>query len=206
MKGGRPTPMVLVLVHTRSDAHTLSIMLKNHKLLRERPTSIAVVTGHGSGSTDGMSVKKQAKLLGEIKEHKYQVLVATSVAEEGIDIPECELVVQLEPPNNLRSLVQIRGRARMKDSRFVAYCRSKEQKESFEMLKRQEENMMMAVKEMMAIQDGYSKDCDGEVNKMVVIQNGSVKNTFFAFSVRYISLCISNGYSIGRRCSIFCST
>jgi endoribonuclease Dicer len=44
---------------------------------------------------------------------------ATSVAEEGLDIPECNLVIRFDLYKTLIQYMQSRGRARMKDSVFV---------------------------------------------------------------------------------------
>ncbi len=50
---------------------------------------------------------------------KLNLLVATDVLEEGIDVPACNLVVCFDPPGNLRSFIQRRGRARAQESRLV---------------------------------------------------------------------------------------
>ena len=50
---------------------------------------------------------------------KLNLLVATSVLEEGIDVPVCNLVLCFDQPKNLKSFVQRRGRARKKDSSLV---------------------------------------------------------------------------------------
>ena len=47
------------------------------------------------------------------------LLVATSVLEEGIDVPQCNLVVRFDFPAEFRSYVQSRGRARSKKAEYV---------------------------------------------------------------------------------------
>jgi len=44
------------------------------------------------------------------KEGKFQVLVATDVASRGLDIPDVELVIQLEPPKDTESYIHRSGR------------------------------------------------------------------------------------------------
>lgn len=44
------------------------------------------------------------------KENKFQVLVATDVASRGLDIPDVELVIQLEPPKDTESYIHRSGR------------------------------------------------------------------------------------------------
>jgi ERCC4-related helicase len=67
----------------------------------------------GQASKDGrrgMTQKDQVKVLENFREGKYTALVATSVAEEGIDIPKVDMVVFYEPiPSEIRS-IQRRGR------------------------------------------------------------------------------------------------
>ncbi|KAI1428743.1 RNase3 domain-containing protein [Xylaria sp. FL1777] len=50
---------------------------------------------------------------------KLNLLVATSVAEEGIDVPACNLVICFNAPPNVKSFIQRRGRARMESSRII---------------------------------------------------------------------------------------
>jgi endoribonuclease Dicer len=47
------------------------------------------------------------------------VLVASDVLEEGIDIQKCNLVVKFDVPKNYRSYVQSKGRARHQSSKYV---------------------------------------------------------------------------------------
>lgn len=44
------------------------------------------------------------------KEGKFQVLVATDVASRGLDIPDVELVIQLDPPKDTESYIHRSGR------------------------------------------------------------------------------------------------
>ncbi|KAF5386991.1 hypothetical protein D9615_001961 [Tricholomella constricta] len=47
------------------------------------------------------------------------LLIATSVAEEGLDFPACDLVIRFDPLAHMVGYVQSRGRARNKSSTFV---------------------------------------------------------------------------------------
>ncbi len=62
------------------------------------------------GSDRGLSQKEQKALLDAFRSGMYNVLVATSVAEEGLDIPSVDLVIFYEPvPSEIR-WIQRRGR------------------------------------------------------------------------------------------------
>ncbi len=67
----------------------------------------------GQASKDGkkgMTQKEQIKALQDFTEGRYTALCATSVAEEGIDIPKVDMVIFYEPiPSEIRS-IQRRGR------------------------------------------------------------------------------------------------
>lgn len=51
--------------------------------------------------------------------HECNLLVATSVLEEGIDVPKCNLVVRFDVPQGYRSYVQSKGRAKAQDAYYM---------------------------------------------------------------------------------------
>ncbi|WP_424358607.1 DEAD/DEAH box helicase [Methanocella sp. MCL-LM] len=58
----------------------------------------------------GLSQKKQVEILDKFRAGEYNTLIATSVAEEGLDIPSTDMVLFYEPvPSEIRS-IQRRGR------------------------------------------------------------------------------------------------
>lgn len=63
----------------------------------------------------------QTDAVNELRTGKKNLLISTSVMEEGVDIPACDLVICFDPINNLRSFVQRRGRARKATSKFVVF-------------------------------------------------------------------------------------
>jgi len=66
--------------------------------------------GQQKKSETGLSQKEQKKMLDEFRNNEFNVLVATSVGEEGLDIPTVDLVVFYEPiPSAIRH-IQRKGR------------------------------------------------------------------------------------------------
>ncbi|MBU4536249.1 MAG: DEAD/DEAH box helicase [Euryarchaeota archaeon] len=64
----------------------------------------------------GLTQKKQKEIIKGFRKGVYDVLLSTSVAEEGIDIPAVDLVVMYEPvPSEIR-MIQRRGRTGRKES------------------------------------------------------------------------------------------
>lgn len=72
------------------------------------------------GQKEGLTQKEQKERVEEFRKGTYNVLVTTSVGEEGIDIPEMELAVFYEPvPSEIR-FIQRRGRVgRTKIGRII---------------------------------------------------------------------------------------
>jgi ERCC4-related helicase len=69
-----------------------------------------IFVGQAMKKETGLSQKKQKEVLDEFREGKFNILVATSVAEEGLDIPKVDLVIFYEPiPSAIRH-IQRRGR------------------------------------------------------------------------------------------------
>lgn len=68
---------------------------------------------YGQASRDndkGLSQKKQIEVIDKFKNDEYNVLISTSVAEEGIDIPAVDYVILYEPvPSEIR-MIQRKGR------------------------------------------------------------------------------------------------
>ncbi|MEW5937697.1 MAG: DEAD/DEAH box helicase [Candidatus Thermoplasmatota archaeon] len=69
----------------------------------------------------GLRQKEQVALIQRFKDREINVLVATSVAEEGLDIPSTDLVIFYEPvPSEIRT-IQRRGRTGRKRPGRVVY-------------------------------------------------------------------------------------
>ncbi|MBW2972606.1 hypothetical protein KY359_06220, partial [Candidatus Woesearchaeota archaeon] len=69
-----------------------------------------IFVGQAKKNGVGLSQKEQKQMLEDFKAGEFNCLVATSVAEEGIDIPCVDLVVFYEPvPSGIRT-IQRRGR------------------------------------------------------------------------------------------------
>jgi ERCC4-related helicase len=80
----------------------------------------------------GLSQKEQKEIIKAFRMKSYQVLVSTSVAEEGIDIPSVDLVVLYEPvPSEIR-MIQRRGRTgRTSEGRMIVLITKNTRDESF---------------------------------------------------------------------------
>jgi Fanconi anemia group M protein len=81
--------------------------------------NINAVKFFGQGKSNGekgLTQKEQKKIIKAFRMGTYDVLLSTSVAEEGIDIPSVDLVVLYEPvPSEIR-MIQRRGRTGRKNT------------------------------------------------------------------------------------------
>ncbi|MDO8647658.1 MAG: DEAD/DEAH box helicase [Candidatus Diapherotrites archaeon] len=101
-----PESKVLVFNHYRDSVKSLLQEFEKFPEIRAKKF-IGQAT---KGKDKGLTQKEQAQLIKEFKAGEHNVLVCTSVAEEGIDIPQVDLVIFYEPvPSEIR-LIQRRGR------------------------------------------------------------------------------------------------
>ena len=107
--------------------------------------------GQASKDVDmGLTQKEQLRILGEFKEGIYNVLVATSVAEEGLDIAECDLVICYDAVPSAIRQIQRRGRTgRRRPGRMVVLIAEKTRDEAyFWTAKHKEKVMKQTIKEI----------------------------------------------------------
>ncbi len=95
---------ILVFTESRDTAETLTEYLDEyfdaHKFVGQQDKE----------SSSGMSQKQQKATLERFSDGEFDVLVSTSVAEEGLDVPEVDLVLFYEPvPQSVRA-IQRKGR------------------------------------------------------------------------------------------------
>ena len=98
---------IIIFTHYRDTSTYITKILEG--LERIRPIRFIGQTSRNNDK--GLSQKEQSYLIDKFKNGTYNVLIATSVAEEGLDIPSTELVIFYEPiPSEIRN-IQRRGRA-----------------------------------------------------------------------------------------------
>lgn len=119
---------IMVFSHYRDTAQRLVEELETVEGVRP----IRFVGQASKEKDKGLTQKQQLDILERFKEGEFNVLVATSVAEEGLDIPKVDLVIFYEPiPSEVRS-IQRRGRTgRHKAGRVVILMARKTRDEGF---------------------------------------------------------------------------
>jgi len=78
------------------------------------------------GHTESMTVKeteneerKQEEVMKRFRSRDCNILVATSVLEDGIDLPACHLVIRFDLPQSYKAYVHSKARARARNSHFI---------------------------------------------------------------------------------------
>ena len=86
------------------------------KMLVEHISSSGIKAKAFIGKRDGITQEHQKRTVQDFRDGMFDVLVASSIGEEGIDIPGVDVVVFYEPiPNEIRN-IQRRGRTGRMDS------------------------------------------------------------------------------------------
>ena len=104
--GQKPNGKVLVFTEFRDTVTHLVEVLNRHDSVR----ADAFIGQSSRGQQKGMTQKQQLAQLQRFREGEINTLVATSVGEEGLDVPAADLVVLYEPVPSAVRAIQRRGR------------------------------------------------------------------------------------------------
>jgi endoribonuclease Dicer len=111
-----PETKAMVFVQQRHTAVLLCDAVKNLDLPNIRPSFL---TGSGRSGDEMVTGKKQEETMRHFHAGLVNLLFATSVGEEGIDVPQCNLIVRFDLYTTPIQYMQSRGRARMKGSIYA---------------------------------------------------------------------------------------
>lgn len=104
---------MIIFTQFRDSAKQIKKTLDEENVLSE------IFVGQAKKGGIGLSQKKQAEMLQMFRDGMFNVLIATSVAEEGLDIPRVDKVVFYEPiPSAIRH-IQRRGRTGRQEKGYV---------------------------------------------------------------------------------------
>ena len=111
----------IVFVQERITAFTLAWLIESsfQTLDRDELRTKAVVGAGKSSLGSHLSTSKFDEIISEFRDGQFGILVATNVIEEGIDIPDCGVVISFDGLISPTVYVQVKGRARTKNGRFI---------------------------------------------------------------------------------------
>ncbi len=128
---------VLVFTESRDTAEQLTSFLGEHFDTRRFV---------GQGDKDhsaGMTQREQRDVIEAFRAGAFEVLVSTSVAEEGLDVPEVDLVLFFEPVSTAIRSIQRKGRTgRQAPGRVVVLVAEDTRDEAFFWISRRREEEM----------------------------------------------------------------
>lgn len=113
----KPETKTILFVKTRALVDALKKWIEENPALSFLKPGI--LTGRGrTNQATGMTLPAQKCVLEAFRANAdNNILIATSVADEGIDIAQCNLVILYEYVGNVIKMIQTRGRGRARDSK-----------------------------------------------------------------------------------------
>ncbi|KAG8432381.1 hypothetical protein GDO86_016861 [Hymenochirus boettgeri] len=110
----------IIFTKTRQSAVALNQWISDNDKFTEVGIRSSYLIGAGHNSDfSPMTQNEQKTIIHKFSTGEFNLLVATSVAEEGLDIKECNFVIRYGLVTNEISMVQARGRARAEDSAYL---------------------------------------------------------------------------------------
>ena len=172
----------IVFVKTRASVVLLFVLLAAHPRTKHL-LRVGTFVGTSNNQArkvrlgDWVSTVDQSKALDDLRTGAKNLIVATSVLEEGIDITACNLVVCFERPANLKSFVQRRGRARHERSKFVI------------MFPEHAQNLLYEWQEMEETMKGLYADKNRELQELQTLESAELGHRELCFaSTGYVAL------------------
>ncbi|MEC7100469.1 MAG: DEAD/DEAH box helicase [Candidatus Thermoplasmatota archaeon] len=134
---------IIVFANYRDTIASLETSLKGLKGI----IPIRFVGQSSRGSRKGLSGREQVRRLDEFRKGNANVLLATSIGEEGLDIPSADLVIFYEPVSSEIRTIQRRGRTGRKrlGEVIVLIAEGTRDEGAKAAALRREENMLRAV-------------------------------------------------------------
>ncbi|EQL38291.1 hypothetical protein BDFG_00652 [Blastomyces dermatitidis ATCC 26199] len=178
----------IIFAQQRSTVTMLAHLISKHPRLKDLIVPGAFLGDAGyadrtSTITELHNTKTQRGSIDDLRSGKKNLLVATSVLEEGIDVSACHLVVCFDAISNLRSFIQRRGRARKERSKFVIFLngddKSQEKKwnKMEDVMKSMYEEDMRRLENIWAIEN-IEEEADEKENEYLRIESTGALLTF----------------------------
>ncbi len=135
---------IIIFTQYRETASILEEELSSFKEL-----SPVIFVGQQKKNNISMSQKKQKEILDKFREGYYNILISTSIGEEGLDIPNVDLVIFYEPiPSAIRTIQRIGRTGRFSKGKIVMLITEGTRDVAFKYVaKKKEKNMYDILKE-----------------------------------------------------------
>lgn len=148
--------MVKIMVFAQFRDTASIIAKKIGEIEKARPK---IFVGQAKKNGTGLNQKEQRDIINQFSSGEINVLCATSIAEEGLDIPEVNVVIFYEPiPSAIRAIQRAGRTARLMRGKLIILVTRKTRDESFFYVSKMKERKMHD-----AI-DSIKKDMDDKIN------------------------------------------
>uniref|UniRef100_A0A7N6B5Q2 RNA helicase n=1 Tax=Anabas testudineus TaxID=64144 RepID=A0A7N6B5Q2_ANATE len=110
----------IIFTKTRRSAIALSQWIQENPKFADIGVKASYVIGGGDQSVvKPMTSAEQRDVLNKFRTGKVNLLIATTVAEEGLDIAACNFVIRYGLVTNEIAMIQAKGRGRAEDSSYT---------------------------------------------------------------------------------------
>ncbi|XP_052100649.1 antiviral innate immune response receptor RIG-I-like isoform X3 [Mytilus californianus] len=120
----KPDSRMIIFIKTREVVQAIENWMKDTDGLSYL-NPVKFVCTHATGEKGGMTKMEQDGILKKFRTGKHKIILATSVAEEGLDIQTCNLIIRYDHAPNEIAIIQARGRNRAEGSKMVAVASEK---------------------------------------------------------------------------------
>ena len=177
-----PESKIIVFTNFRETANIVKEALS--EIPSVRPVRFV---GQGSRHKDkGLTQKQQTEIIEQFRAGDFNVLIATSVAEEGLDIPSTDMVLFYEPvPSEIRS-IQRKGRTgRFQTGRVIMLVTKGTRDEAYRWSSQSKERKMLS--EMKTLQKEYSAGSSDSAGSAHSFSEPESQKTFSDFEKEFKS-------------------
>jgi len=153
---GKGARRIMIFTNYRATAARLVEVLN-----KVEGVSAVRLVGQASRAKDrGLTQKKQAMVLDDFKAGTFNVLVATQIGEEGLDIVECDQVVFYDTVPSAVRYIQRRGRTGRKGpgAAVILIAKGTRDEAYYWISQRREREMASAIKQFVAARKEYAPD------------------------------------------------
>ncbi|WBW75285.1 dicer [Schizosaccharomyces osmophilus] len=188
------TYRTMIFVERKVTAYSLTRFLRKLKKDTGRLRNIRPFpfVGHGDSDVTALSMhfREQRKNIHNFKQGVYNILIATSIAEEGIDIPTCNLVIRFNTCQSVTQYVQSKGRARAEDSKFMLLVNDIEQAQ-YQKLQDEERILTTALESLESTREltshvlGDNITTQNDIVKYEIDETGALLIEFLAVGLLY---------------------
>jgi ERCC4-related helicase len=169
---GKGARRIMVFTNYRNTAARLVELLN-----KVDGVSAVRLVGQASRDKDkGLTQKKQTMILDDFKSGTFNVLVATQIGEEGLDIVECDIVIFYDTVPSAVRYIQRRGRTGRKGpgEAIILIAKGTRDEAYYWISQRKERQMASAIRQFMKAQKGQVPD-QAKIEKFVSSEEKGMK-------------------------------